>query len=379
MAYRKYGNPHRQLRALVILDDLIQNAGTGFQRRFADEPLLERLRLMVTEPMTDAEVKEKCNSLYRQWAAAYKSTQGMQEVAALYKQLPQRKRNRPRQDDPSHRQAQMAEDPFGTEDGSQRERSGSLRNQMSSPQASAPSPFASPSAGSFSTSISAQPPKKDRRPSKDKVKPFKFEKERTQITHVLTMSNIEATGLLNALKLLDREKERVSSNPAIRQRYDTCKTLHRQTLRYCSLVTDENYLGALLQANDQVAEATRLYEQLDRSFDYDSDSEGYDAPAGGAAKGKAPLSPTVPISPITPSARQRMASLSLAEAPSPNLPTRPAANPTFTFNHAEDGKGKAKKDAPPSEGEDEDEEDDDPFADRNAVHTPRAERGGFSF
>ena len=33
----KYGNVHRQLRALTILDGLIQNAGPRFQRAFADE------------------------------------------------------------------------------------------------------------------------------------------------------------------------------------------------------------------------------------------------------------------------------------------------------------------------------------------------------
>src|SRR5207342_542145 len=40
----KYGDTHRQLRALTLLDGLIQNAGPHFQRAFADEPLLERLR-----------------------------------------------------------------------------------------------------------------------------------------------------------------------------------------------------------------------------------------------------------------------------------------------------------------------------------------------
>jgi hypothetical protein len=88
----KYGNPHRQLRALTILDDLIQNAGTGFQKQFADEPLLERLRYIVRDPAVDDEVKAKCQELYRQWAHSYRNTPGMQNVATLYKQLPQRKR-----------------------------------------------------------------------------------------------------------------------------------------------------------------------------------------------------------------------------------------------------------------------------------------------
>lgn len=49
----KYGNVHRQLRALTILDGLIQNAGPRFQRAFADEPLLERLRVCGTSDLSE--------------------------------------------------------------------------------------------------------------------------------------------------------------------------------------------------------------------------------------------------------------------------------------------------------------------------------------
>ena len=349
----------------MILDDLIQNAGPSFQRRFADEPLLERLRLIVGEPVTDAEVKQKCNSLYRQWAVSYKNVQGMEEVAHLYKQLPQRKRAKPKLDE-GYQQTHAQADPFGEEEQSQRERSRSLGNQTMYSRESGQSTFPTSSEGSFLSSASPTETKKDKRSSKEKVKPFRFEKERPQITHVLTMSNIEATGLMNALKLLDKEKERVSSKPAIRQKYDACKALHRQTLRYCNLVTDESYLGALLQANDQVAEATRLYEQLDRSFDYDSDSEDYNTPAGTSAKGKAPMSPTSPGTPSSPTTRQRMASLSLVGAGSPTSPIRPPAGASFSNDRIPDARGKAKR-KPPSFDQEDEEDENDPFADSNEV------------
>ena len=81
----KYGNIHRQLRALTILDALIQNAGPHFQRSFADEPLLERLRFCATAPTSDSEVRKKCDELFRGWAAQYRNTRGMERVAKLYK------------------------------------------------------------------------------------------------------------------------------------------------------------------------------------------------------------------------------------------------------------------------------------------------------
>lgn len=81
----KYGSTHRQLRALVLLDGLIQNAGPRFQRAFVDEPLLERLRVCGTSDLSDPDVKKKCSELFRGWAIEYKNTPGLERIASLYK------------------------------------------------------------------------------------------------------------------------------------------------------------------------------------------------------------------------------------------------------------------------------------------------------
>jgi len=81
----KYGNIHRQIRALTILDGLIHNAGPRFQRTFADEMLLERLRVCGTSNLSDPLVKEKCKELFRTWAVEYKNTRGLEQIAGLYK------------------------------------------------------------------------------------------------------------------------------------------------------------------------------------------------------------------------------------------------------------------------------------------------------
>ena len=81
----KYGNVHRQIRALTILDGLIQNAGSRFQRTFADEMLLERLRVCGTSDLSDPLVRDKCKELFRSWANEYKNTRGLERIAALNK------------------------------------------------------------------------------------------------------------------------------------------------------------------------------------------------------------------------------------------------------------------------------------------------------
>ena len=81
----KYGNVHRQLRALTLLDGLIQNAGAQFQRTVADEMLLERLRVCGTSDLSDPAVRAKCKELFRSWSVEYKNTRGLEKIAALYK------------------------------------------------------------------------------------------------------------------------------------------------------------------------------------------------------------------------------------------------------------------------------------------------------
>ena len=354
--------------------------------------LLERLRFMVTDQLTDPEVKEKCNELYRRWAIAYKSTPGMQNIATLYKQLPQRKRKPDKGTSKVLRETERDEDDDADDEGAPRRRAGSLTSPTSAGsssshkrQSSATDFHNSASALAYNSPTYSQGPpislksttssKKDKR-SRDKsskAKPFNFDKEKAQITQVITLSSIEATGLLNALKLINRERERVSENANARHRFETCKSLRRQTFRYCSLVMDEGYLGTLLNANDQLSDALILYEQLDRSFDYDSDSEDYGDPdlssaqaarQGAAAGIKSPTSPGGGgVGGVVPS----FAGLSLKgrEESAPAMPPRP---PTLTATNPDGGKGKVR-----AESDEEEDDEDDPFADRNAVGTPRLE------
>lgn len=78
----KYGNVHRQLRALTLLDGLIQNAGGDFQRKFADPMLLDRLRICGTGELSDPLVKAKCRILFSQWSTL-KNIRGLEEIAKL--------------------------------------------------------------------------------------------------------------------------------------------------------------------------------------------------------------------------------------------------------------------------------------------------------
>ena len=378
---------------MIILDDLIQNAGPNFQKDFADEMLLERLRFMVKDPLVDPHVKAKCTALYQQWAVTYSKTPGMQNIATLYKQLPQRKKAPNKATSKVLQETERLEDDDDDEDDvpvQSRSRGPSVtsppaikprglsltgsafsshRRQSSAKEFHAAANQMAYTPPAFITNQQAQA-KKDRKSGKSsKAKSFNFEKDKSQIKQVITLASIEATGLLNAMKLINRENERVSENPNTRKRFETCKQLRRQTYRYCSLVMDESYLGTLLNANDQLSEALIQYEQLDRGFDYDSDSEDYDDPDLVSAKAAPQVATTGTTVPGFANAlHARLEGLKL-EGKVPAIPPRsvPAIK---TSPIGREGKYKAE-----AANEEVDEDDDDPFADRNAVNTPRIEKG----
>ncbi|KAH9876571.1 hypothetical protein J1614_003702 [Plenodomus biglobosus] len=340
----KYGNVHRQIRALVILDALIQNAGSRFQKTFADEPLLERLRILARDDYGDAEVREKAMVLFRQWAVAYKGTPGLERIAALHKELPRTKRPQPQQSRVVRQQDAEAA------------REHEEHSPPSSPKARRAEPHhASSATSSRPVAPGASAPfqsssifKRDKKDKKSRSKTFNLEKEKGQLLETIASANVASTNLLNGLQLINREQQRVSENAEVMQRFETCKQLRRQILRYIHLVESEQYIGGLLNANDELVKGLMAFEIMDKSIDDDSDSDN-DEPSS------------------SPSAEAAMAGLKINET-APAKPPRPTSIPMPLVPAV--GKQRASPE-PESEPE---EDDDDPFGDQNAVRTPWAEK-----
>ncbi|KAI1116389.1 hypothetical protein F5Y14DRAFT_406462 [Nemania sp. NC0429] len=385
----KYGNVHRQIRALILLDGLIQNAGPRFQRTFIDEPLLERLRVCGTSDLSDPDVRKKCSELFRSWAAEYKTTPGLERVAGLYKELPRRKQVVTQ--DKSKVLRETEQDPFRDSDDEAERHTSSpppVTSQASSsrPPVTYPQPSqtvqsyshvrSSSGSGSLFSGSSKDKKKKDK--GKKQTKPFRLEAEKENMKAAIAESSISATNLNNSLQSINREKERISENAVAVERFESCKKLRRKILRYIHFVEDEQWLGSLLHANDELVLALMTFEQLDRSIDADSDSEDELAEQAhlyrmATEKHKQSMSPTDPASPSSPVADMAGLHISsnvsphrLAAPPRPSAQSKPRAPPRPV--------------APPShrdERDDEsvDEDENDPFADRNAVDTPMVERG----
>ncbi|KAF2649015.1 hypothetical protein K491DRAFT_698472 [Lophiostoma macrostomum CBS 122681] len=339
----KYGNVHRQLRALIILDGLLQNAGSRFQRSFADEPLLERLRLLAKDDMVDAEVRQKVNVLFRQWAVAYKGTPGLERIATLYKQLPNTRRPQPHQS-----RVVRENDAEAARENDNSPPHSPVAARRSPPPAQFPQ--ASSSTGRTVALGAAPLPSSSifKRDKKTKNKPFNLEKEKHTLLETIASASVASTNLANALQLINREQQRVSENPEVMSRFEQTKRIRRQILRYIQLVESDQYLGSLLSANDELVKALMNFEIMDKSIDDDSDSETEE--------------PTGPRSHRANSgAEAAMAGLSIGQQ-APAKPPRPMSIPMPPAPIAQ--KGRVDPDSEPEE------DDDDPFSDKAAINTP---------
>ena len=330
---RKYGNLHRQLRALVILDFLIQNAGERFLREFADEPLLERLRIAGTDSVSDPLVKQKCKVLFGQWAVTYKDTPGMGGVTALYRQLPKRKQP-----------ATQAKAKVLREGSNQPSNEPPMGHTVSVSAGDGPSTtLASPT-----TKSKSKKEKRDKKLASLTSRSFNLERERPEIVQALASSSVASTNLLNALKLVNRETTRVSEDAECINRFEKCKKLRHQILRYIQHIESEEFLGGLIHANEELVTALMAFEVLDKSVDYDSDSD--DDVLSGDWRSRAELDEEM---------NRNFSGLSV----NPPKPPRPAQNPlaSSSLQNLE------------SESEESDDDDEDnPFGDRNEINTSAA-------
>ncbi|OAA74386.1 enth/vhs [Akanthomyces lecanii RCEF 1005] len=367
----KYGNVHRQVRALALLDGLIQNAGPRFQRTFADEPLLERLRVCGSSELSDAVVRSKCRELFREWAQ-YAKTPGLERIARLHKELPKRKVGVTQERSKVIRETE--DNPFGDDEEEEAtRRAAAAAASSSSGPSHKPSGSASlPTGSSFLSSFgkdSSSSKKSSKKSGGGKRRPFNLEAEKEQMKTVIAESSLASVDLLNALQSINRERERISANHTVVQRFETCKQLRRRVLRYIHHVEHEQWLGGLLHANDELVHALMTYEQLDQSIDADSDSDDEIAEQAhlyrmvAAQKAKDPTHETP--------AADRLAlnepGPATAHAPPSRLDGAPQHRRPPVVAPGDDLESA-------SEDDDEEEDADDPFADRNFVGTPAAER-----
>ncbi|KAG8955423.1 putative actin patch assembly and actin polymerization protein [Tulasnella sp. 424] len=249
----KYGNTHRQLRALTILKALVENCGTKFQLTFADGPLITRIKTMASDPLTDEVVRKKLMSVLAGWHREFKDNPKMATVASLWTQCGGgvKRRSAPPPPQVDHdaearkRAEEKAKEKAAREEEKRRERERKEKEK-------------------------ADAKKKSTQP---KPRPFDFEKEKPNIINSIATASQAAIQLTNALKLVNREKESIESNTTVQEALTNAKAARKAVIRYIQRVENEELIGTLLDVNERIITSLQHYDQLLKSAEHDSDED----------------------------------------------------------------------------------------------------------
>lgn len=103
--------------------------------------------------------------------------------------------------------------------------------------------------------------------------PFNFEKEKPAILTSVAGASQAANNLINAIRLVNRETESITTNARVQKYLEEAKTLRKRVIRYIQLVEDEEYIGTLLQTNETIITALQLYDKMAKPATHDSDDE----------------------------------------------------------------------------------------------------------
>lgn len=254
-------------------------------------------------------------------------------ITALYRQLPKRKQP-----------ATQAKAKVLREGSNQASNEPPMGHTVSVSAGDGPSTtLASPT-----TKSKSKKEKRDKKLASLTSRSFNLERERPEIVQALASSSVASTNLLNALKLVNRETTRVSEDAECINRFEKCKKLRHQILRYIQHIESEEFLGGLIHANEELVTALMAFEVLDKSVDYDSDSD--DDVLSGDWRSRAELDEEM---------NRNFSGLSV----NPPKPPRPAQNPAASSS---------LQNLESESEESEDDDEDNPFGDRNEINTSAA-------
>jgi hypothetical protein len=194
--------------------------------------LLERLRVCGSDALSDPAVRAKCKTLFLSWSREYGKSQApsLQRIAALSKELPQRKQRVTQNTSKVIRET----DPFAAEEDNEDVPTPSSSKAPQPLESSRRSEIGDPSHSTAKKSTK-EPKKKDKKSSHKKSAPFNLEAEKEIIKQSIGDSSIASANLLNALRLINREQQKISENEDAVRYFENCKALRRKVLRYVSL------------------------------------------------------------------------------------------------------------------------------------------------
>lgn len=245
----KHGDAHHQYRALVILKALVDNGPQKFQATFADGQLIDAIKQLATDPTTDQKVKKKLMAVLASWHSQFKDDPSMSVVSGLSRQCR-----------PADRHSQgysNGADPLNHGPSSDYERKIKEKDERELAKQRA-------KREKQEAKQRARKAEEDARKKKDQSRraPFNFEVEKPQILTTIANASQASSNLVNAITLVNGEKESIVSNERVQECLGKARAIRKPIVRYIQLVENEEIIGALIETNERIITALQMYVNL---------------------------------------------------------------------------------------------------------------------
>ncbi|KAJ3750662.1 hypothetical protein DFH05DRAFT_1386972 [Lentinula detonsa] len=238
----KHGGPHQQYRSLVILKALVENCSDKFKMyriaSFADDQLIDALRQIAGDRTADKRVQKKLKLVLISWHEQFKSNPSMRSVSELYHMC---KDIQP---------AKPAIDPMEVEAARRRAEKEEMKRKARLEKEEA------------RKKEEAERLKQKQMKNRPKRTPFNFEQEKPQVLASIVEASQASSNLVNAITLVNPEKESIQSNERVQDCLAKTKVARKQIVRYIQLVENEEVIGVLIETNDRIIAALEMYDSM---------------------------------------------------------------------------------------------------------------------
>ncbi|KAG9077074.1 putative actin patch assembly and actin polymerization protein, partial [Ceratobasidium sp. 370] len=234
---------------------------------FANDQLIDRIKLMSQDPMTDEQVKRKLMAVLGSWYRQFKDDPKMHTVANLYTQCGGGRKSTTGASSTSprpHAETLVEQHQHRADDEARARAERKAQERAAKEEEKRKQKEEKLAAKEKERKARSQPARR----------PFNYETEKPKILNTVAEGTQAATNLVNAIKRVNREQESITTNPQVQECLTTAKTVRKQLIKYIQLaIQKEEIIGTLLDTNERIIAAIQLYDKQSKSPDQDSDDE----------------------------------------------------------------------------------------------------------
>lgn len=253
----KHGTTHQKLRVLEVLKLLMENSNQRFHKELiCNDKMRDRFGFIINSPAEDVTVRKTLVMLLGIWASKFEGEQGMQILQRLHEQ------GRKNFGDNSNHRPQHSKKPREVTSASSPERTNSSRKKVPPP------PLRNPPKNHRDAQEHLNlPPPNDigsHRQRSVSSANWDFEKAKPKIIQEIALATQSANNLINALRLINTTKDDwevdMRRDHGIQQAHQRCEEEKKKIVRYARSVEDEEWIGTLLAANEDLLKALDMYD-----------------------------------------------------------------------------------------------------------------------